>query len=66
MEDILETTITKSRKKAIEREIDTLLTKIDADIRETKRINKESDRLKKLIEKSHHRLHKIMEKFESY
>lgn len=62
----MDTTLTKSRKAAIEREVDVLLAKIAEDIRETKKINKESDRLKRLIEKSHEKIHKMMEKFDSH
>ncbi len=66
MEDVLDTSLTKSKKKAIEREIDMLLAKIAEDIRETKKINKENDRLKKLIEKSHQQLKTTMERFDSH
>lgn len=57
--------ISPAKQRNIEEKIDVLLAKIDEDIRATKKTNAESDKLRKLIDKSHQQLRKTMERFES-
>ncbi len=66
MENVFDLTVAESKKKTIEKKIDTLLAKIADDIRETKKTNKENDKLRKMIEKSHQQLKRTMERFDSH
>jgi len=66
MEDVLDPTLTPAKKKAFERRISVLLDKMADDIRETKKTNKEIDRLRKATERSHEQLRKIMARFDSH
>jgi|GEM_PF-6404262 len=65
MEEVLGIRLSTARQKNLEKRIDVLLAKIDEDIRATKKTNIESEKLRKLIDKSHRQLKKTMERFES-
>lgn len=66
MNYVIDQELSKTKQLAYGRKIDALLAKIDKNIRATKEINKENDRLKKLNEQSMRRLRKSIDVLASY
>lgn len=66
MSYVIDQELSKAKQLSYSRKIDALLAKIDENIRATKEINKENDRLKKLNDRSMRRLKKSIDSLASY